>query len=496
VSRDLTRGRLLARNAALNLGTTGLLFVAAAAAIPVLVNELGTSRFGLLALAWALIGTFGALDLGLGRALTGEVAKRLAADDTRVGPTVSTFLALLAALGLIGGLALAAGAGWLAQDVLAVPSRLEAETRDAILLLAAAMPLVVVATGFRGVLEAHQRFDLVNALRVPVGLLTFAGPLLVIPFSTSIASIAGFLVAIRALSLVAHAVAAMRAAGLRLVAPRRALVGPSLRSAGWFTVANVAQPLLMYPDRFLVGVLLSASAVAYYAAPHDLATKLVILPAAPIPVLFPAFATSFAGAPARAREIFGSSVRFMTLFCVPLVLVTVAFAEEGLRLWLGDDFAGESTLVLQLLAIGVLFSALAQIPFVLLQGSGRADLTAKLLLAELVPYVLALWIAIEAGGIEAAAAVWLARAVLDAGALYLLATRALSLPSVLLGRTGAVVAGAVALCGALAALDLATAGKAVVLALALAAFGALGWTRLLSGDERRLAAHPLRAGRS
>ncbi len=52
-------------------------------------------------------------------------------------------------------------------------------------------------------------------------------------------------------------------------------------------------------------------------------------------------------------------------------------ANDGLRLWLGPEFARNSTAVLQLLAVGVFFNTLGVLPWVLIQGAGRPDLTAK-----------------------------------------------------------------------------------------------------------------------
>lgn len=54
-------------------------------------------------------------------------------------------------------------------------------------------------------------------------------------------------------------------------------------------------------------------------------------------------------------------------------------AFEGLMLWLGSEFADNSTLVLQLLAVGVFINSLAHVPSGLEQGAGRPDLTAKLI---------------------------------------------------------------------------------------------------------------------
>jgi O-antigen/teichoic acid export membrane protein len=78
---------------------------------------------------------------------------------------------------------------------------------------------------------------------------------------------------------------------------------------------------------------------------------------------------------------------------------------------------------LQWLSVGVLFNSLAQIPFVLLQGAGRPDITAKIHLLELPFYLLALWLLISEMGINGAAMAWCARAMMDAGLLFGMAYR-------------------------------------------------------------------------
>src|SRR4029077_10279948 len=88
---------------------------------------------------------------------------------------------------------------------------------------------------------------------------------------------------------------------------------------------------------------------------------------------------------------------FLTLF--PLTLLIVMFAREGLTLWLGADFASHSTQILQWLAAGVFLNSLALVPFTLVQGVGRPDVTAKLHLLELPIYMVVLWWLVRRWGI-------------------------------------------------------------------------------------------------
>ena len=72
-----TRGRLLAHNTVLNVIGQGLPLLVGVAAMPVVTRGLGPARFGVLALAWALLGYVTVFDLGLGRASTKFSAEAL-----------------------------------------------------------------------------------------------------------------------------------------------------------------------------------------------------------------------------------------------------------------------------------------------------------------------------------------------------------------------------------------------------------------------------------
>src|SRR5712664_3110193 len=110
----LTSGRLLARNTVWNLVGSGAPMLVAVFCIPILILGLGKERFGVLTLAWALIGYASLLDLGLGRALTQLVAKKLGAGEEREIPSLAwTSLLLMLLLGFAGAVAVFLISPWL-----------------------------------------------------------------------------------------------------------------------------------------------------------------------------------------------------------------------------------------------------------------------------------------------------------------------------------------------------------------------------------------------
>jgi O-antigen/teichoic acid export membrane protein len=493
---SLTTGRTLVRSTAWNIAGQVLPLLAALLAIPATLRGLGTERFGALSLAWLLIGYVSLFDLGLGRALTKMAAEKLAEQrEDEAARLAWTALLLMVALGLAGALAIALPARFLVQHVLNVPPALADETRSAVYILAASVPFVISTAGLRGLLEARQRFGLVNAIRLPQGVLTYAGPALVVPFSNNLASVVALLAAVRVVAWAVHLLLCLRVfPGLRRVSRLRvADVVPLLRLGGWMTVTNVVGPLMVYLDRFLIGGLLSLSAVAYYATPYEMVTKLLLVPNAIAQVLFPAFSASLAVDRPRAGLLFDRTLKVVFLALFPALLVLATLAPELLTVWLGREFALQSSRVLQWLAVGVFVNGLAQVSFALVQGAGRADFTARLHLAELPFYLAAVWGLIHAWGVVGAAVAWTLRAAVDALVLTLVAHR-------LAPHAGGPRwrGRAFALCAAAFVLGAVAAGTLVRVAflmLALAAFAVLGWRLLLDAAEREIACDHLRRWR-
>src|SRR5882762_475885 len=177
----LTSGPLLARNTLWNLVGNGAPIIVAIFCIPILIRELGVDRFGVLSLILALIGYASVFDLGLGRALTQLVASRLGTGEDREVPgLVWTSLLLMLLLGLVGTIVVILVSPWIVHRVLRLPSSLQTESLYSFYLLGLSLPCVISTAALRGLLEARQRFDIANALRVPLGAFSFVGPLLVL----------------------------------------------------------------------------------------------------------------------------------------------------------------------------------------------------------------------------------------------------------------------------------------------------------------------------
>ncbi len=398
--------------------------LAAVVALPYLLRGLGADGLGVLHVTWAVVGYFSLLDIGIGRALTQAVAASLARRDLEgLGSLVFTGCAALAAVGLAGAVVFGVSADWMAGSLFGVTGALRSDAVAAFQLVALSVPLVTVSSGARGALEAQQRFDLVNRVRIPMGVLIYAAPAAALVFSRSVAVAAGIAVAVRSCGAVALLWLVWRHTPALAGTWRwsRLAFRALLSSGAWMAAANLIGTVTQFADRIALGALVSMSAVAYYSTPLDLISRLSIVSASLTAVMFPVFSAEHATRGARLGGLALKSAGYTMLSVFPPVLLIVAFAPELLTRWMGADFARASLTATRLIAVGTLANALAQTPFALLQAMGRARATARIAAIELPLYVVLLWAATTAWGISGVALAWALRMTADAAAHFVLA---------------------------------------------------------------------------
>ncbi len=491
VPRLEIHGRLLARNTVLNLAGQAAPLLMGVLCIPPIIAGLGAERFGLLALAWAVLGYFNIFDLGLGRATTKFVAESLGrGEHHRLPRLVWTAALSQAGFGFVGGAVLALATPALVESILNVPAALAAEARLTFYLLSLSIPVVLVTTSLRGTLEAAQRFDLVNALRAPANAAVFFLSLVGIWLGWMLPGVVGLLVAARGVVLVLHCLLCRRVFPELRGVPR--LDAGSLRTllayGGWVTVSSAVGPILTYLDRFMLGVLATLGAVALYSAPYEMVTRLWVLPGSLMATLFPAF-SALGADPQRREALAARSVKYILVLLAPVVIGLLALAPDVLRIWLGLDFALQSTRALQILAVGVLLNSLAWVPYALLQAAGRPDLPAKFHMLELPLQAFLVWWLVGSFQITGAAVAWTARVTVDAILLYavcrrlsLLSTR--SLAAHRLPQAALLILLAVGATLLLGFFSLSLWLRAGLAALAVVTVTVVAWRALLSETDR------------
>ena len=244
----------------------------------------------------------------------------------------------------------------------------------------------------------------------------FSSPFFLIPFGAGLASIILFLTILRFFAMLVYfkiCFAPFPRSDLR-PSFEREILKRLFRYGGWVTVTNIAGPLLMYADRFALGTLLSVAAVAYYTGPADMLNRALVVPASLGSTLFPAFSSlEAAGAMDKIEDLYARSLKYLIVAMGPLMLVIAAFARDILNLWLGPVFAANSSAPMQILAVATFLSALSILPYGLLQGAGRPDITAMFHVLELPLHLGLVWILVSRMGVSGAAIALSLRVLID-----------------------------------------------------------------------------------
>ena len=413
----------IARNTFYNLLGHAVPMVAAILVIPILVNVLGTSRFGILHFAWMVVGCFTLFDLGIGKATSKFVAKKIGAkqfEDIPVLIWTSQFILLL--LGVLISVLMIIMVPWLDYNVLKIPDSIKQEALVVFYMLSVAIPIVINTAGLRGILEGQQRFDITSSLRIGAGLFSYLGPFLALTVSQNLIVIVAVLFVGRLVGFIIHFVFCIKVTPMvtQRVSIEQKTIWSMLYFGSWMVMTNLVHLIVSYTDRFLIGAVVSLAAVAYYATPYEMVVNLFIIPGSIIKVLFPAFVTTVVQNKGCTEKLFDRGMKFIFMSIFPMVLAIAIFAREGLDVWLGSEFAQYSTTVMQVISLGVYISSMTQPSFALIQSVGRPDLTAKLAIVVLPFYVSILWKLVSIYGIQGAAFVWTGKQILDSVFLLVL----------------------------------------------------------------------------
>jgi O-antigen/teichoic acid export membrane protein len=413
------------RNTLWNLFGSAAPMVIGFASIPYIYQQIGIERIGVLTLIWALIGYFSIFDFGLGRAITQRIASRESHQTEKqksITATTGVFLTLL--IGIVGSLVGFAaielgGVNWINSA-----KNLNQEIYSSLLLACLAIPATTATAGLRGILEGEQRFKAINLLKLILGLSNFLGPIASIAlFGPRLDYTVGSLVLARYIILIAHyLIALIKISNIRdnlSLEESKHL----FRFGGWMTLSNIIGPLMVVVDRFLIANFLGAAVVAYYSIPADFMIRLLVLPAAITATLFPVFSKYISEKNyINSKALYKKSMQIVFLMMGGVAALIVIGADFGIGIWLGSEFAEKSAVVASVLAVGILFNSMAQIPHAYIQASGDARSTALIHVFESAFYIPALLLLMQMHGILGASIAWMLRALLD---LVLLNARAM-----------------------------------------------------------------------
>lgn len=376
---------------------------------PLLLSNLGDDNFGRLMIIFALVSYSGVLDMGIGRVATLYLSKeKIISEFSSKDEFISFLMVILVKLSFF---ILAFG--------FFIIFFIFDEYAFAYFWILLCIPSVLFSSLFKGVLEANEKFIILNMIRVPFGVFVFLGPYLSTVFhGGNLNYVAFYIFIVRVVFCVVYG----RFSLAEYVVNYRYKASFNLyniyKDSFWITVSNTLSPLVGYLDRFIIASLLTFSSVSYYTVPQELITKLWIIPTALTSVLFPLVIKSIAN-----KESYDFTIKLMILLSFilcPVLTFVYFFSYDILALWISKEFSISSFQYLKIFCIGIYFNCLAQLLFTYIQGRGGVKSTGVLCLIEIPLYLMLLVLFAHFYGLLGIAVSWAVRMVLDFFALFYL----------------------------------------------------------------------------
>lgn len=401
-----------------------------AIAVPFLLSGYGVTRFGLLTIAYAIIGYASIFDMGLSRAVTRSVSIRINRDRLGEIPSVVSFSRkasfLLGCLSFIGLWAIQSNNP---GETLKYPPHLQDEVSSSFLWLAIGMPILMISSLLRGIHEAFSRFQLISSLRIFQGIANFGIPLSLLSNSKDVSIAISALVGARFLTWIIYELSLNRILHNlpNTICPPQTKIWKEIFSqSSWITLSGILSPLMISADRFLIAAIIGSYWVAYYTTPLDTMIQALIIPSAFSSVAYSEFCRDLTTNKQSLKKKLAWSQRTIFIIMGPLCLLAFFSGPDLMSIWTGPEFASKSGFVSSIIAVGIFFNSLAVVPYGLIQAAGRADVTAKIHICEFPLYAATAVIALHAHGIIGLACVWSMRMAIDYAAMTLFSRQLLS----------------------------------------------------------------------
>jgi O-antigen/teichoic acid export membrane protein len=348
--------------------------------LPLNVQYLGKSAYGLWMLTASITTYFSVLELGYGSAVIRFVAEYRAKKDAQaLNEILSTLFTIFTVMGVVV-YAVALGVAALLPVIFNLDPEQVNTGRAVLLIIAANVTLHFVFSPYGGVVSGFQYYYLNNVIGtvttivgaiVNVAVLWLGYGLVELVAATTLVRMAPYYLYRR------NAKRAFPPLALRFSSFRRERLREVTGFSVYFAIIDWSTRLNYTVDTFTIGVFLNTTAVGVYAVGLRLSEALLRVTNQLQVFLFPAVVhRAVEGRITEQRTLLVRATRFQLAIAMALCGSAAALADVLIRTWIGPGFE-EGVITTQLLAGVVVLRAWMGMPGTLLKGCGRHALVAK-----------------------------------------------------------------------------------------------------------------------
>jgi O-antigen/teichoic acid export membrane protein len=360
--------------------------VAAFFAVPIIVRGLGANIYGVVALAGAMTGYLGILDVGLSQGVVRYLSMFVSLRHGRAMRQLVTFvLAWFAAAGVLGTALMWVLAPWLAGSLLKVPPTLVQQSVVAFRLGGAAFGLGMIVAVLSLLPPAFLRYDLVSVLTITISPISLAGPAVLVKLGYGLLPVMWFAVLANAVACVCWGIVAVRllrsvpSQGPALSEYWRGFLGFSLKNA----VNRIWSVVQTPTSQLVVGMTGGAAPAAYFQVPLSISAYVTGLLFQMSTVLLPTGSQMVAeGEHGLLVALYKRSSRLFYVLNASVVGAVVVFSAPLLGHWIGPRYAQEGAVAFALLTLAAGLNAVSMTASQLNMALGRPGVNLAFSLAN------------------------------------------------------------------------------------------------------------------
>lgn len=374
---------------------------------PYVISRLGVERYGIFALMRILVEYFTVFDFGLGGAGAKFIAEKLGIGQQEKAASIYwTSMGFIFFVGIIASALFYLFIPFLADHFFNIGKELIPEMKLVFRISSLVITVLLLKSVCNGILEAYQRFDLTNMVKIPLFITSSLLPAVVIYMGYGLSVIAATIVIVELLAFFVYYLLCLRI--MPKVKPRlldHASFKHILSFGFWLSTNRIIGWVMSNIQTIVIGSLVTLAAVTYYNVPYNLAFKMMVIGGSIMPVVFTATSLLNAVDKNKMKRLFSKTFKYtMSLYILPTIIF-VFFAKEILVLWLGSDFQ-QSALILRFLALGMFMAGMGWVLGTFLQATGHAKMVTIIAACQMPFDILLTWFSVKHYGINGAAFIW------------------------------------------------------------------------------------------
>jgi len=395
--------------------------------IPEIIKQIGVERFGILTIIFVVLEYLGIASIGITRGMIKSISEKLGHKVAeKIGQEIAeitwTSLFIVLCTSVLLGVILASVSSFLTK-IFNIPPSIYAESQKAFFISSLVLITNSLIVVLSGVIESHQRFDIVNFLGVPNTVLNFIVIAIVSHFSKNIDHLITFIAIKNFVMLCIYFISAVKFIPKTKIRINTKNAKEILTQSGWITSVFILSVILSRIDRIVLGITMSPEFIGYYTPPSEIILRLQFVPVSIYITLFPVFSYIGLENKEKLKEIFVKYSVYLATLSMLISYILFCAGYEVLYFWLGKDFADEGKNILKILSLFFFLNSQTYIYLTLLQSLGKADNIVKLYIVETPFLTLFVWIMAREFGSEGVAISLVVRGIFENLILFFISSK-------------------------------------------------------------------------